>query len=110
MLTRPGILKDTTGGGTNANSISEFTTFVRIDELCMALGADAGKASVQLANEVRAWLDAQGWPRKKKMIAGHRHWGYERPAAWPLDDAEGSDEPTAGREPGQDGDDDDVPF
>lgn len=109
MLTRPAENNEVVGGGVG-QKLSELSLFVRIDQLCLALGADAGKAGPQVQNEVRAWLESQGWERCKKSIGGVRAWGYARPTGWPFaepDDLDEASQPPVGD---ANGDDDDVPF
>ncbi len=65
-----------------AKGITALTNFVRIDELCYALGADAGKAPVLLQSEVRSLMAQWNWRPCKRQISGVRKNGYEKPAVW----------------------------
>lgn len=95
-----------------AKGITAQTRFVRIDQLCYALGADAGKAPALLQGEVRSLMAQWGWMPCKRQINGVRKNGYERPAVWPpthgddsIEDLNESPEVGAAIE-----DTDDVPF
>lgn len=59
------------------------STFVRIDQLVVALGSDVAKSSAALENQIRGWLKQQGWRHGKKQVQGARLPGYFRPDVWP---------------------------
>ena len=77
VLTRP------SAPAGNSSLVNCLTEFVTISQLTMALGVDAAKSNAGLENQIRAWLDHEGWERVKKQINGARAWGYVRPAMWP---------------------------
>ena len=68
--------------------VNELCPFVTIAQLTLALGVDAAKSNAALENQIRGWLDHEGWPRQKKMVNSVRAWGYCRPANWPQHDAD----------------------
>jgi hypothetical protein len=105
--------------------LSMDTTFVTIDGLAMALGADAAKSTAQLESQIKGWLEAMDWQYGRES-SGQRRRGYKRPKLWPpaVDAVDDDDEPvarpagpadgTGGGEPGaaepSDGGADGAPF
>lgn len=79
LLTRDGAPVSETG---ERGLLSVLTSFVTINQLTRALGADPGKSTPVLEAQVRGWLEAQGWVRKRAST-GARPWGWARPAGWP---------------------------
>lgn len=72
--------------------VNHLTDFVTISQLTTALGVDAAKSNAALEQQIRSWLEHEGWQRRKMQINGVRAWGYARPDNWPPPD----DEPVAG--------------
>ena len=68
--------------------VNDLTSFVTIAQLTLALGIDAAKSSPALEQQIRGWLDHEGWDRVKKQINSARAWGYVRPSTWPPQDDE----------------------
>lgn len=92
------------------------SSFVTLDGLVEALGADAAKSSSLLESQIRAWLDAQGWTYGREST-GVRRRGYKRPAVWPpkIEDDDVAQQAQLGSSdrdtyPNEDESDDDVPF
>lgn len=71
------------GLGAVVNSLTDFCT---ISQLTTALGVDAAKSSAALEQQIRSWLEHEGWQRVKRQINGVRAWGYARPDNWPAPD------------------------
>ena len=67
--------------------VNELADFVTLSELTLALGVDAAKSNAALEQQIRSWLDHEGWSREKTMLKGVRRWGYRRPKNWPARDA-----------------------
>ena len=63
--------------------VNELADFVTLSELTLALGVDAAKSNAALEQQIRSWLDHEGWSREKTMLKGVRRWGYRRPKNWP---------------------------
>lgn len=95
LLTRPGAPGDE-GGTTTA--LNELTNFVTMSQLVRALGTDVGKSSSVLENQIRGWLEAQGWERARAGTGNPRPWGFRKPKGWPFPPAD--EQPTG---PGPDG-------
>lgn len=116
MLTREGA-PGSEGKGTV--DINQLTTFITLDRLVSALGADAAKSNSLLEGQIRGWLEAQGWTYGRESI-GLRRRGYRQPSTWPpaIDDEDedaGGMQPPAmdGSPPGAGGSNveaDDAPF
>lgn len=94
-------------------------TFVTLDRLVTALGADAAKSNSILEGQIRGWLESYGWVYGREST-GQRRRGYRQPLVWPPeieeeepDDAAPSpgadDGPPAQAGPTTEGSDDD-PF
>lgn len=79
LLTRDGA--PPTEGKTTVD-LNVNTTFVTLDRLVGALGADAAKSSSILEGQIRGWLEAQGWTYGREST-GQRRRGYKQPKAWP---------------------------
>ena len=58
------------------------TTFITLDRLVSALGADAAKSSSLLETQIRGWLEAHGWVSGREST-GQRRRGFKQPAVWP---------------------------
>lgn len=86
LLTREGV--PPSEGNVN-KAYTCLSTFVTLDGLVQALGADAAKSSSLLESQVRGWLEAQGWEYGRESV-GQRRRGYKQPATWPpkIDDEE----------------------
>jgi hypothetical protein len=82
LLTRPGAASTDKG---DTMLVNELCNFVTMPMLIRALGTDVGKSTAQLESQIRGWLDAQGWERKRSPvpIAGSRPYGWVRPKNWP---------------------------
>jgi predicted P-loop ATPase len=118
LLTREGA---SNGEGKLSVEINVHLTFVTLDRLVSALGADAAKSSSLLEAQIRGWLESQGWTYGREG-GGTRRRGYKQPPVWPpeiTDDEDESAPPrkggpaddTAGPAQGQDHEgDDDEPF
>lgn len=114
MLTREGAPG---GEGKITADINQLTTFVTLDRLVSALGADAAKSNSLLEGQIRGWLEAQGWSYGRES-SGLRRRGYRQPAIWPpaIDDEDeegGQQPPVNGSPPGAGGSNveaDDAPF
>lgn len=121
MLTREG---SPSGEGRASSDFNQHCGFVTLHGLVQALGADAAKSTSLLENQIRSWLEANGWNYGRETV-GLRRRGYFRPAVWPpsmndqadappdaggapLDDEEAGDGPARAAEP--DGTSDDEPF
>lgn len=75
------------GIGAVVNHLSDFVT---IAQLTTALGVDAAKSSAALEQQIRSWLEHEGWQRVKRQVNGVRAWGYARPDRWPPPDEDAS--------------------
>lgn len=114
MLTRDGAPG---GEGKSTADINQHTTFITLDRLVSALGADAAKSSSLLEGQIRGWLESQGWEYGREST-GLRRRGYRQPKTWPpaVDDEDeegGMQPPVDGSPPGAGGTDteaDDAPF
>lgn len=111
LLTRDGV---PLSEGTAMKGYSCLSSFVTLDGLVQALGADAAKSSSLLEGQVRGWLEAHGWEYGRETV-GQRRRGYQQPKKWPPEIVE--EEPDvnsgAGNPPTQadpHGGDDDEPF
>ncbi len=109
LLTREGAPG---GEGKMTSDLNQLISFVTLDRLVSALGADAAKSSSLLESQIRGWLEAHGWVYGREST-GQRRRGYKQPAEWPpkIDDDEGATAPptpadAAGYEEGAD----DEPF
>ena len=87
LLTREGSPQ---GEGKISADLNQLVTFVTLDRLVSALGADAAKSSSLLEGQIRGWLEAHGWTYGREST-GQRRRGYKQPAVWPpkIDDEEG---------------------
>ena len=92
---------------------TQHTTFVTLDGLVTALGADAAKSSSLLESQIRGWLENHGWKYGREG-GGQRRRGYMQPKPWPPtiedDDAQASRNGTGPTLPDDFGGDDDAPF
>ena len=86
LLTREGAL---TSENKLTNDLNQHTTFITLDRLVSALGADAAKSSSLLESQIRGWLEAHGWGYGREST-GQRRRGYKQPQDWPpkIDDDE----------------------
>lgn len=86
LLTREGAAN---GEGKLSQQITQLTKFVTLTDLVAALGADAAKSTSLLENQIRGWLEANGWIYKREG-GGQRRYGFVQPAVWPpeIDDDE----------------------
>jgi predicted P-loop ATPase len=94
------------------NDLNQLVSFVTLDRLVSALGADAAKSSSLLESQIRGWLEAHGWAYGREST-GQRRRGYKRPAEWPpkIDDDEGAAAPRTPPHAGGDEEGaDDEPF
>lgn len=78
--------------GETSNKLNQLTTFVTLDRLVQALGADAAKSSSLLESQIRGWLEANGWVYGREST-GQRRRGYRQPPKWPPEIDEEGDEP-----------------
>jgi hypothetical protein len=114
MLTRDGAPG---GEGKSTVDLNQLTTFVTLDRLVSALGADAAKSNSLLEGQIRGWLEAHDWAYGREST-GLRRRGYKQPAVWPpaLDEDEERGDaisPVDGSPPGAGGSvegADDAPF
>lgn len=108
LLTRDGA---PSGEGKLSNDLNQNVTFITLDRLVSALGADAAKSSSLLESQIRGWLDAHGWTYGREST-GQRRRGYKQPIAWPpkIEDDEGDAPRTPPHAGGNDEGDDDEPF
>jgi predicted P-loop ATPase len=79
LLTREGAPKEE---GKLTVDLNQHQTFVTLDRLVSALGADAAKSSSLLEGQIRGWLEANGWTYGRESI-GQRRRGYKQPKDWP---------------------------
>jgi putative DNA primase/helicase len=115
LLTREG---STTGEVKTSSDINVHSNFVTLPMLVRALGTDEAKSSSLLENQIRGWLELNGWENAREST-GQRRRGYRQPKPWPPEpkDDEGLiegpkiNEPQPGSAPtvGWDGGDDE-PF
>jgi putative DNA primase/helicase len=110
LLTRVGAPKEE---GKLTLDLNQCLTFVTLDRLVSALGADAAKSSSLLEGQIRGWLEANGWTYGREST-GQRRRGYRQPKVWPpvIEDEE---DPAAGlgdrhTQTGEHGGSDDEPF
>jgi len=94
LLTREGGVG---GEGRVSADFTQYTTFVTLDTLVAALGADAAKSTAILEQQVRGWLESQGWVRARESTGARRH-GWRRPKNWPpeLSEEDEDDRPPEG--------------
>lgn len=117
LLTREGTAGDSGGTTTQLN---ELTPFVTMSQLVRALGTDVGKSTTVLENQIRGWLEAQGWERARAGTGNPRPWGWRRPKGWPFPVPEDEQTESGPHGPGNDDDrhaqavsaedDDDLPI
>ena len=79
LLTREGA---PAGEGKISAELNQLVTFITLDRLVGALGADAAKSSSLLESQIRGWLEAHGWTYGREST-GQRRRGYKQPAVWP---------------------------
>ena len=79
LLTREGA---SSMEGATTNQLNQLTTFVTLDRLVTALGADAAKSSSLLETQIRGWLEAHDWTYRREPT-GQRRRGYWQPKTWP---------------------------
>lgn len=85
--------------GRAAVELTQLTKFVTLHQLVAVLGSDAAKSTSALENQVRSWLEFQGWNYGREG-GGQRRWGFKAPKQWPPevpDDEEEDDEEEAER-------------
>jgi len=87
------LTRDPTGSesGLIVNNLADFLT---VAQIIKALDVDVAKSTPALDNNIRSWLEFQGWVSNKKQILGVRNNGYSRPAKWPSDEVENDMERT----------------
>lgn len=111
LLTRD---SPTVADAKTTQELSVLTTFVTLDQLTAALGADPAKSTAQLEGQVRSWLESHDWMAGREG-SGLRRRGWRQPGVWPpvMDEDPGDDRPddegdhARSREPGED---DDLPL
>jgi predicted P-loop ATPase len=127
LLSREGA---SAGDGRVSAEFNVNSTFVTLDALVAALGADAAKSTAILEQQIRGWLESNGWARGREG-GGARRWGWRQPKAWPPEvrEEDEDDRPPEGapsgtgaggtggavddageRQPGNDGEADDLPI
>lgn len=108
LLTREGAPKEE---GRISNELNQHMTFITLDRLVSALGADAAKSSSLLESQIRGWLDAHGWTYGREST-GQRRRGYKQPLVWPpkIEDEEGAQAPARPAQADDQRVDDDAPF
>ena len=79
LLTREGA---PSGEGKISAELNQLVTFITLDRLVGALGADAAKSSSLLESQIRGWLEAHGWTYGREST-GQRRRGYKQPQEWP---------------------------
>lgn len=79
LMTREGAAN---GEGKLSQQLTVLTKFVTLNELVAALGADPAKSTSLLENQIRGWLEANGWIYKREG-GGQRRYGFFQPAQWP---------------------------
>lgn len=86
LLTRNGV---PVIDGKQTADLNQLTMFVTLDRLVSALGTDAGKSGTLLENQIKGWLESNGWMFKREG-GGQRRYGYAQPKVWPpkIDDEE----------------------
>jgi hypothetical protein len=85
-------------------AVNELTEFVTISQLTQALGVDAAKSSPGLEQQIRGWLEHEGWEHERRSVGGGRPWGYVRPKDWPpAPKAEDGDDDEVGDKPKSEG-------
>lgn len=85
--------------GRSAVELTQLTKFVTLHQLVAVLGSDAAKSTSALENQVRSWLEFQGWTYGREG-GGQRRWGFKAPKQWPPvipEDDEEDDEEEAER-------------
>jgi hypothetical protein len=91
LLTREGAF---TSDGRATEGISMQTKFVTLPMLVTALGADAAKSTSLLEQQIRGWLEANGWTLGRESV-GQRRRGYFQPEKWPAEDDKPNPAPDA---------------
>jgi putative DNA primase/helicase len=79
LLTREG---GAPSEGKSSVELTQHTKFLTLHHLVSVLGADAAKSTAALENQVRSWLEFQGW-RYGREGGGQRRWGFKAPKDWP---------------------------
>jgi putative DNA primase/helicase len=79
LLTREG---SSTGEVKTSSDINMHCTFVTLPMLVRALGTDEAKSSSLLENQIRGWLELQGWEYVRESTGARRR-GYRQPNVWP---------------------------
>ncbi|ATA54569.1 virulence protein E [Variovorax boronicumulans] len=109
LLTREGA---TPAEGKSTVELTQHTKFVTLHHLVAVLGADAAKSTAALENQVRGWLEFQGWKYGREG-SGQRRWGFKAPKLWPPavapDDDEDDEDETERRAQLDGPDQDEVP-
>lgn len=88
LLTREGAAPSE---GRAAVELTQLTKFVTLHQLVAVLGSDAAKSTAALENQVRSWLEFQGWKYGREG-GGQRRWGFKAPKQWPPAVSEDSEE------------------
>jgi putative DNA primase/helicase len=91
LLTREGSFNSE---GRATEVISLLTKFVTLPMLVTALGADAAKSTSLLEQQIRGWLESNGWTLGRESV-GQRRRGYFQPEKWPADDDKPNPAPDA---------------
>jgi hypothetical protein len=79
LLTREGAAP---AEGKSTVELTQHTKFVTLHHLVSVLGADAAKSTAALENQVRGWLEFQGWTFGREG-SGQRRYGFKAPKQWP---------------------------
>lgn len=88
LLTREGA---SAKEGTITADLNQLVTFITLDRLVSALGADAAKSNSILEGQIRGWLESHGWKYGREST-GQRRRGYKQPSKWPpeIEDDDGA--------------------
>lgn len=79
LLTREG---SPNGEVKTSADINVHCTFVTLPMLVRALGTDEAKSSSLLEQQIRGWLESNGWEHGREST-GQRRRGYRQPRPWP---------------------------
>lgn len=79
LLTREG---SPNGEVKTSADINVHCTFVTLPMLVRALGTDEAKSSSLLEQQIRGWLESNGWEHCREST-GQRRRGYRQPKPWP---------------------------
>lgn len=89
------ILTRQPGSGTLADVVNELSDMVTLPQLVRALGIDPGKSTAGVEQQIRDWMEHEGWTYGRRRVNGARAMVFVRPAGWP---AVGPEEPDEGDE------------